>query len=168
MINGPGGTQYAVAQRQTQQGGDWFFWVAGFSVVNAVLALAHAPFGFFFSLGVAGFAARSGGGLPAYLTAVVVGSAVAALSGLFARRGARWAFLVGMGLYALDALLCLSMREYLETAAHAYALFRIFQGFQAAGQLAALRAQSASNPYAGYVPPASTPSNDVWPPPPGA
>ena len=165
MINGPGGMQYAIAQKQTQQGGDWFFWVAGLSVVNAVLLLAHAPFGFFFSLGAAGFAARTGGGLPTYLAVVVVASAVIGLCGLFARSGARWAFLVGMGLYALDAIVCLSMGKYLEIAAHAYALFRIFQGFQAAGQLAALRAQSAGDPYGGSVPPSS---NDVWPPPPRA
>ena len=114
MINGPGGIQYTVAQKQTQQGGDWFFWVAGLSVVNAVLLPAHAPFGFFFSLGAAGFAARAGGGLPTYLAVVVVASAVIGLCGLFARRGARWAFLVGMGLYALDALVCLSMGKYLE------------------------------------------------------
>ena len=163
MINGPGSMQYAVAERQTQIGGDWFFWVAGLSVVNAVLLLIHAPFGFFFSLGVSGYAAHMGGGLPAYLTVTVVASAIIALCGLFARRGARWAFLVGMGLYALDALVCLSMKEYLEVAAHAYALFRLFQGFQAAGQLSLLRAQAARPP-SGYQPP--TPG--VWPPPPSA
>lgn len=168
MINGPDNMQYAVAQKQTQIGGDWFFWVAAFSVVNAVLLLIHAPFGFFFSLGAASYAAHAGGGLPTYLVVVVAASGVIALCGLFARRGARWAFLVGMGLYALDALVCLSMRQYLEIAAHAYALYRIFQGFQAAGQLAALRAQSASNPYSGYAPPPSTPPNDIWPPPPRA
>jgi len=171
MINGPGGMQYAVAEQQTRQGGDWFFWIAGLSLANAVLLLLHTHFGFFFSLGVSSYAARAGGGLPTYLVVTVVASAIIALCGLFARRGARWAFLIGMGLYALDALVCLSMggyAEYLEIAAHAYALFRIFQGFQAAGQLALLRAQQAGAPYGGYVPPPSTPPTDVWPPPPSA
>jgi len=166
MVNGPGGMQYAVAAKQTQVGGDWFFWVAGFSVVNAVLLLIHAPFSFFFSLGVSGYAARTVGGLPAYLGATLVASVIIALCGLFARRGARWAFLVGMGLYLLDALLCLLQAEYLEIAAHAYALYRLFQGLQAAGQLSLLRAQQADSPYGGYVPPPSQPSGDVWPPPP--
>ncbi len=164
MINGPGNMQYAVAARQTQQGGDWFFWVAGLSVVNAALLLIRAPFGFFFSLGVAGYAARMGGGLPLYLAVTVVASGVIALCGLLARRGARWAFLVGMILYVLDALLCLSLKEYLEIAAHAYALFRIFQGFQGAQQMSLLRAQQAAMPPSGYQPP--TPG--VWPPPPSA
>ncbi len=89
-----------------------------------------------------------------------------ALYGLFARKGARWAFVAGMVFYALDGLLLLYVKDWLAAAFHAYVLFRLFQGFQAAGQLAALRAQSSGGPYAGYVPPASAPSNDVWPPPP--
>ena len=88
-----------------------------------------------------------------------------ALYGLFARKGARWAFVAGMVFYALDGLL-LYVKDWLAAAFHAYVLFRLFQGLQAAGQLAALRAQSSGGPYAGYVPPASAPSNDVWPPPP--
>jgi len=115
---------------------------------------------------VSGYAARTVGGLPAYLGATLVASVIIALCGLFARRGARWAFLVGMGLYLLDALLCLLQAEYLEIAAHAYALYRLFQGLQAAGQLSLLRAQQADSPYGGYVPPPSQPSGDVWPPPP--
>ncbi len=90
------------------------------------------------------------------------------LFGLFARKGARWAFVVGLTFYALDGLLLLFVKDWLAVAFHAYALYRIFQGFQAAGQLAALRAQPANNPYSGYVPPPSTPPTDVWPPPPRA
>lgn len=157
MINGPNAQQIAMAERQTQQGGDWFFWVAGLSIVNAVLLLIHAPFGFFFGLGVADFALRLGIG--GYLGVTFVASAVVALCGFFARRGARWAFLVGMVLYVLDALVCLGLKEYLEIAAHAYALFRIFQGFQAAQALAVLRAQQAAMPRSAETP-------GVWPPPP--
>lgn len=172
MINGPGGDQYA--ERQTQQGGDWFFWIAGLSIANSVLRLIHSPVGVFFGLGttdVIDYYGASPGG-PGSLIALGFDGLVAglfALFGVFARKGARWAFIVGAVFYILDALVILLLtRQYLEVAAHAYVLFRLFQGFQAAGQLAALRAQSAGGPYGGYVPPASTPSNDVWPPPPSA
>ncbi len=30
MINNSGGMEQAVAEKQTQVGGDWFFWIAGF------------------------------------------------------------------------------------------------------------------------------------------
>ena len=157
MMNGPNAMQYAVAERQAQQGGSWFFWVAGLSVVNAMLLLIRAPFGFFFGLGVSDYAGRLG--LGGYLGVTIVASAIIALCGLFARGGARWAFLVGMVLYALDALVCLSLKEYLEIAAHAYALYRIFQGFQGAQALAVLRARQAAMPPASETP-------GVWPPPP--
>ena len=73
-----------------------------------------------------------------------------------------------MAFYALDSLLLLMFKSWISVAFHAYALYRIFQGFQAARQLAVLRAQSAAFGNTGYVPPSSSPSSDVWPPPPSA
>lgn len=174
MINGPGNMQYAVAERQTQQGGDWFFWIAGLSVANSVLRLIHSPVGAFFGLGTTDVIDQVGAGLSGSSGLIALGLDVVvagffALFGLFARKGARWAFVVGAVLYLLDALVVLLLtRQYLEVAAHAYVLFRLFQGFQAAGQLSLLRAQQANTPYGGYVPPPSTPPTDVWPPPPSA
>jgi len=162
MINGGDGVERAIAARQTQMGGDWFFWIAGLSVVNAMLLLIHAPFGFFFGLGLPDFLLRSGIGLSAWIAVTGIAAGVLALCGYFARRGARWAFLAGMMLYVLDALVCFDIREYLEGAVHAYALFRIFQGFQAAQRFAIVSASQAVYPPGGPVPP----SSDVWPPPP--
>jgi hypothetical protein len=87
-----------------------------------------------------------------------------ALFGLFARKGASWAFVVGAVLYLLDGLVVLLLtRQYLEVAAHAYVLFRLFQGFQGAQQMSLLRAQQDAMPPGGYPP-----SPGVWPPPPSA
>ncbi len=171
MINGPGGMQYAVAERQAQQGGDWFFWIAGLSLVNSILMLVNAPFSFFFGLGTTDFITAYGTGAGAKGVALVldvVFAGIFALFGVFARKGQRWAFLVGMLLYVLDGLVCLLFHQYLAAAVHGYALYRLFQGFQAAGHLVVLRAQQANASYGGYVPPASTPPTDVWPPPPSA
>ncbi len=174
MINGPGGMQYAVAERQTQQGGDWFFWIAGLALLNSVLRLIHSPIGSLFGLGTTDViddvgASLGGSGRMVSLGLDVLVAGIFAIFGIFARKGAKWAFITGAVFYILDALVVLLLtRQYLEVAAHAYALYRIFQGFQGAGQLALLRAQQASSPYGGYVPPPSTPSSDVWPPPPSA
>ena len=172
MINGPGNMQYAVAQKQTQVGGDWFFWIAGFSVINSLLGLMNASINFVIGLGMTelfdefgGHSGAAGKGVALGLDLLAAGFYV--LYGLFARKGARWAFVVGMIFYALDGLLLLVAKDWLSVAFHAYALFRIFQGFQAAGLLATLRAQQAGTP-GGYVPPPSTPPTDVWPPPPSA
>lgn len=167
MVNSPGGmppNNMALAARLTQQGGNWFYWIAGLSVVNAILLLTHSPVGLMFGLGATDLVTAigsgiGGAGLAVALAVTAVLAGIIALFGVFASRGARWAFLVGMAVYALDALVSLWLGQYLGAAVHAYALFRIFQGFQAAGQLAALRAQEIA-----AIPSGTTPG--VWPPPP--
>ena len=166
MINNGGDMERAVAARQTQVGGDWFFWIAGFSVVNSLIAVVGANLHFVIGLGLTELFDAAA---PAGTTGKVIGfvlsllaAGVYALFGLFARKGAQWAFLTGMILYALDALLLLLVKDWLSVAFHAYALFRIFQGFQGAQRLAALRSQPTI--YPGGPPPGSTPG--VWPPPP--
>ena len=178
MINGPGAMQQAVAARQTQIGGDWFFWIAGISALSTILALAGQHFYFALGLGttqfIDGLAANGTGpnspafGKGAAIAASLAAAAFYALYGVFARKGALWAFIVGAVFYILDGLLLVVFKEWISVAFHAYALFRIFQGFQAAQQLAVLRKQSAGFAATGYVPPSSNPSNDVWPPPPSA
>ena len=170
MINGPGAMQQAVAARQTQVGGDWFFWIAGFSIVNSVLAQVNANIHFVIGLGTTEIFDSGVTGLPkgAVIALDLLAAAFYVLYGFFARKGVRWAFIVGGVFYLLDGLLLLVARDWLAVAFHAYALYRLFQGFQGAQQLAILRKQSAGFAASGYVPPPTNPSNDVWPPPPSA
>ena len=170
MINSPNPMQRAIAERQTQSGGDWFFWIAGISFLSSILALSGTSFYFALGLGTTKLIDSGFLGIPKGAGVVLAALAAAfyVLYGFFARKGARWAFIVGAVFYALDGLLLVLFRDWLSIAFHAYALFRIFQGFQAAQQLATLQAQSASYGNAGYVPPSSNPSGDVWPPPPSA
>ena len=163
--------QRAIAERQTQVGGDWFFWIAGFSIINSVLTLFGTAIHFVIGLGTTELVDAGALGIPksAAIALDIFVAGVYALFGFFARKGARWAFIVGAVFYILDGLLLLLLfRDWLSVAFHVYVLYRLFQGFQAAQQLAALRAQSASYGNAGYVPPSSNPSSDVWPPPPSA
>ena len=172
MINGSDGMERAVAARQTQVGGDWFFWIVGFSVVNSLLSAFGAQIHFVIGLGttelIDGLAhAGSKGFGTANIIALLLDLVAAgcyALFGFFARRGAKWAFLTGMILYLIDALLLLVFKDWLAVAFHAYALFRIFQGFQAAQRFSRL---PVSLPFSamGTGPQASS---DVWPPPPSA
>lgn len=164
MINGNDGMERAIAARQTQVGGDWFFWIAALSSLNTIFRVAHVPFGFFFGLGLPEIVLRSGLGIQAWIGVTVVAALIFVLFGYFARRGALWAFLVGMVLYTADALLCFLNKDYLGGAVHAYALFRIFQGFQAAQRFSQLSFTPAYTSM-GSIP---SPPSDVWPPPPSA
>jgi hypothetical protein len=63
------------------------------------------------------------------VTVVIAG--VFAIFGYFGGQGQKWAFLVGMILYAVDAGLCVLVGIILSAAFHAWALFRMYGGFKA-------------------------------------
>ncbi len=113
MVNGPGSMQYAVAAKQTQVGGDWFFWIAGFSIINSLLGIMGTGIHFVIGLGLTelfdAFGGRSGSaGKGAAFGLDLLAAGFYVLYGFFARKGARWAFVAGMIFYALDGLLLLS------------------------------------------------------------
>lgn len=169
MIDGNDGMERAVLARQTQVGGDWFFWIAGFSVINSLLSVFGANIHFVIGLGTTevfeSFAGKGfGTGTIIALLLDLLAAGTYALFGFFARRGAKWAFLTGMILYAIDAVLLLVFKDWLSVAFHAYALFRIFQGFQAAQQFGRYPVSPGMSPVSGNA----SSTSDVWPPPPSA
>jgi len=62
----------------------------------------------------------------------------------WAKTGSEGAFLSGMIAYALDGVLLLFFRVWLDAAVHAYALWMIWQGYSASRELAQM--QQAAQP----------------------
>jgi hypothetical protein len=139
-IGGRTGTIDPVAR-----GANWFFWIAGLSVANTVLYLLGQSV--FMVMGLASAAIASGffqgignglgggrgsvlGVVSGLLGALLISSIFVGL-GWAARKRMAWAFIVGMVLYALDALIWLAFRDYMSVLFHGLALVLIFQGFQA-------------------------------------
>ena len=131
---------------QVEGGANWFLWIAGLSLVNSLLILANIEWGFFFGLGItqlidaialevgenAGHTAR----IVAFALDVIAAS-VFALFGFLSKKGRRWAFVTGMILYVLDAMLFLVVKDFFGIAFHAFALYCIFNGFKASRALRA-------------------------------
>ena len=121
------------AERVVKSGASWFITVAVLSLVNSALFLSGAKIRFIFGLGIAEFvdalahqAGQSGFALDLIINGFVAG--VFVIFWNFARKGQQWAFLVGMAVYAVDALVMLYFRDILAVAFHAYALYRIYTG----------------------------------------
>ena len=154
----PAVTEMAKQTQLVRSGANWFIWIAGLSLVNTVLFVAGSQWNFFLGLAATQVSDEFGKvvitGTTGIVLALAVDIVIAAIFvglGLMSRNGTLWAFIVGMVLIVLDALLLVWVQDWAAVAFHALALFFIIRGFQAARQLAALRTAAALP--AGTVPP---------------
>jgi hypothetical protein len=145
-------------EQKHKSGARWFFWIAGLTVVTSLVALSGSGYAFFLSLGATQFVDGVAKGLSnefgegiriAGLVLDILIAGVFALLGWFAYKRHLWAFLVGMGLFALDALILLVFQVWISFLFHALVTYWIFRGYQAGRALAALE----QNPE-GVMPPA--------------
>jgi hypothetical protein len=109
-------------------------------LVNSFAALSGSNWGFIFGLQITQFIdlyAREAGGNAKVVAMVldVIAAGVFVLFGVFACKRHVWAFIVGMVLYGLDALLTVLATYWLGVAFHAWVLFSLFVGLTAALQI---------------------------------
>ena len=132
-------------EAQLKSGASWFYWIAGLSLINSIIALTGADWGFILGLGITQVFdaighefAGVGKIIALVLDLIAIGLFV--LFGVFANKGRSWAFIVGMILYALDSVLALLTQEWLPLGFHGFALFCLFRGFSACRELKATQA----------------------------
>jgi hypothetical protein len=146
---------YQQLQVKLRTGANWFYWIAGLSVVNWLILLAEGDRQFVVGLGITqvvnGIAVAVGKQNPdvAFVCNVVAGvftciaAAVFAAFGLGSRRRLTWVFICGMMLYTLDGLLLLIGPDLFSFGFHIFALVGIFGGFKACRELNALDVEIA-------------------------
>jgi hypothetical protein len=131
-------------EKQLKGGGSWFYWIAGLSLVNSVLALSGSETRFILGLGITqifdamGQGLASGAGLALAVILDVLAAVAFVFFGVFANKRHTWSFIVGMALYALDGLIYLIAQEWLGVGFHVFALFCLFRGFKACRELNAV------------------------------
>jgi hypothetical protein len=156
---------------RAKSGARWFYWIAALSLVTSVIALVGGNWAFFASLGITqiidavavyGLAPRIGEGVKivAFLFDVLA-AGLFALMGYFAAKHHGWAFIVGMALYLLDALMFLAVslllqapffQAFIVVAFHAYVLWSIYGGYKASTRIPEAARNSPPPP-----PPVATP-----------
>ncbi|MGB9593717.1 MAG: hypothetical protein ACPL7R_06240 [Anaerolineae bacterium] len=136
-------------ERQCRSGANWFYWIAGLSVINTLVGLFGGRVTFLIGLG---FTQLVDGIVQAMATIVsqdialvvrivglVVNVGIAVLFvvfGALANQRRKWAFIVGMALYALDGLLFIWVQDWWSFGFHLLALYALYTGFSALRQLA--------------------------------
>jgi hypothetical protein len=126
-----------------RRSGDWFYWIAGLSVINSLAALVSSNFSFVLGLGstqfidgVASFLLEDASaqavpviyGVSYAIQLFIVGLFV--VFGIFAIKGHSWAFIVGMVLYTLDGLIFVWVGDWLGAAFHLFVLWQLFTGIR--------------------------------------
>jgi hypothetical protein len=146
-------------------GANWFFWIAGLSLVNSIIAATGKQWGFVVGLGttqlVDAIAKSMGKGAGVSLIGLafdILVLAVVCLFGVLCRRGFVWAFVLGMILYALDALIFLGVGDWFGLVFHGLVLFFLFGGLSALRKLKALPAEIPAVAAAAEVPPEIPPA----------
>ena len=143
--------QAQALQQRYKSGARWFFWIAGLTIVTSVMALSGGGYSFFLSLGITqfidgvakGLATQMGDGVRvAGLVFDLLVAGTFALLGWFAFKRHLWAFVAGMTLFVLDALVLLIFQVWISFAFHALVTYWIFRGYQAGRALSALERES--------------------------
>ena len=146
-------TDNYVLASHAKRGANWFYWIAGLSVVNSLIFLFGGDWSFFAGLGITQIIdvivdqlTRNGDFSAFKIIAFVIDLVIAgifALCGLWANKLQNWAFIAGMILYLFDGILLLVLGAYLPAAFHVFALYMIFKGFSAARQIKAAQNSAA-------------------------
>jgi hypothetical protein len=145
-------------QDRGHKGANWFYWIAGLSLVNSVIVHGGGTISFVVGLGitlVVDAVAKAVGEqhpeMDVVLKAVAIGftcavAIVVAGFGWLARRGMLIVFAIGMFLYLLDGLLFLVFQDFMSVAFHGFALYSMWSGLSAFREINAIKDDLGAEP----------------------
>src|SRR5689334_18479631 len=142
--------QKLALDNKIRNGMNWFYWIAGLSLLNTIIYLSGNDLTFVIGLGVTqivdGFMYSlseefSTGGTIVRLVGLVIDMIPECLfivAGILGRKRYRAPILIAMVLYFLDGLLLLLLGDLYGAGFHAFALFGVWSGLRAISELEAL------------------------------
>lgn len=107
----------------------WFWWIAGLSLVNTVLAMSGTQTQMVVGLGLT-LASDVAFGATSPIGFVIDAAALGffLLMGQQAQRGRLWAFYLGVVVYSLDALIYVLLQDWMPVALHVLVIYFIVRG----------------------------------------
>jgi hypothetical protein len=120
---------------QAKSGADWFYWIAGLSIVNSAVILLGSDWGFLAGLGITQVVDALVVGVAPTATwlALVVDIAIAGACcavGYWAHTNSK-IYMAGMVLYGLDSILFLLVGDWIGVGFHGVVLFFLWGGLKA-------------------------------------
>ncbi len=139
--------KHAELAQSYKNGSNWFYWIAGLTIITSLIAVGGGGIRFLLSLGVtqiidgiaAGLSVEMGAGAKAVaLVLDLIVTGIFVLFGYLANQKQIWAYVIGMVVIAFDGLLSLLVSDMISVLAHAVVLFFLIRGFMAGRDLLAL------------------------------
>lgn len=128
-----------------KNGANWFYWIAGLSLINQLIFMSGSGVSFLAGLGFSvvmnvfvNELMNAGGPSLVRIFAIATNLVLFAaffFFGYYAGKQFKGAFMAGIVLYLLDAILVLFLGDYLMAGFHAFALFFIVRGYLACRKL---------------------------------
>jgi len=133
----------ALLLARMHRGATWFFTIAALSGISTLLQAFDAKLHFIFGLGITDVVNQiaRGRGQNGGLAMILVDGlfvVLLVLCGVWARNRSQAAFMCGMIAYTLDGALLLLFGAWIEGLVHAYALWRLWDGYSACSELVKL------------------------------
>lgn len=144
----------AQTEQAFKNSGSWFFWIAGCTLINAIMVLTNGDMRL--CLGVClvdvipAVVKELKLGNETYLVTTLVLAAsfvfFYGLLGKFATEGRAWPYLIGLLTFGIDTAVCLAAQDWIGVAIHVFALVNIFSGFRLARRVQSSAAQPVAVP----------------------
>lgn len=139
--------QHAALNDSYKSGANWFYWIAGLTLITSIMGLTGGGWRFFLSLGTTqiidaiAYAAADDLGNATKVIAIVLDIFITAMFvafGVLAAKRQLWAYMLGMVVFLLDGFVSLLIFDWLSVLMHGVALFFMFRGYMAGRELVAL------------------------------
>ena len=135
-----------------KSGANWFYWIAGLTIITSLIAFGGGGFRFLISLGstqiidgIAAAVSQEIGGAAKVVGLVLdlIVSGVFVLFGFLANKKMLWAYVLGMMAFLMDGLVALLVTDFIGVLAHGVVLFFLVKGFLAGRELVNLEKEMA-------------------------
>jgi hypothetical protein len=141
-----------LAQRY-KSGANWFYWIAGLTIVTSIISFGGGDWRFLISLGTTqvidgladAFSAELGTA-PKVIALVLdlILSAVFVVFGVLANKKFLWAYILGMAVFFIDGLVSLLVQDWIGVIAHVVVVIFMVPGFMAGRKLVELEQMMAT------------------------
>ena len=144
---------YADQARRYKSGANWFYWIAGLTLITSIITFGGGHWRFLISLGttqvIDGIAAALSselGSAPQVIALVldVILTGIFVLFGVLANKKMLWAYILGMAAFFVDGLVSLLIQDLIGVVVHVVVLVFMVPGFMAGRKLVELEKEMAA------------------------